>query len=116
MMDVIDAQLHLSLAPDADTIMATMDAMGVQGVVFDELWGRNAKDQGTPCVEFADGVQGEVRFLPSHLTGVFKPLLDPDFFAQVSVRDGAVTWPGDLDLAPDAMYDAVKQLGVWVLQ
>lgn len=67
-------------------------------------------------VEFADGVQGEVKFLPSHLTGVFKPLLDPDFFARVSVRDGAVTWPGELDLAPDAMYDAVKQRGVWVLQ
>ncbi len=67
-------------------------------------------------VEFADGVQGEVRFLPSHLTGVFKPLLDPDFFKQVIVRDGAVTWLGELDLAPDAMYDAVKQHGVWVLQ
>lgn len=67
-------------------------------------------------VEFADGVQGEVKFLPSHLRGVFKPLLDPDFFARVRVRDGAVTWPGELDLAPDAMYDAVKQHGVWVLQ
>ncbi|MGH8785772.1 MAG: DUF2442 domain-containing protein [Cupriavidus necator] len=67
-------------------------------------------------VEFADGVKGEVRFLPSHLTGVFEPLKDPEFFAQATVEHGAVTWPGDLDLAPDAMYDAVKNCGGWVLQ
>ena len=67
-------------------------------------------------VEFADRVQGDVRFSPSHLTGVFEPLKDPGFFAQVSVQSGAVTWPGELDLAPDAMYDAVKQLGVWDLK
>lgn len=67
-------------------------------------------------VEFADGIQGEVRFLPSHLTGVFEPLKNPVLFAQVRIEHGAVTWPGELDLAPDAMYDAVKQRGIWVLQ
>ncbi|MEI8325767.1 MAG: DUF2442 domain-containing protein [Betaproteobacteria bacterium] len=67
-------------------------------------------------VEFSDGTQGEVRFLPSHLTGVFEPLKNSNFFAQARVEHGAVTWPGELDLAPDAMYDAVKQCGIWVLQ
>ena len=76
----------------------------------------NATAGLTLHVEFADGVRGEVRFLPSHLTGVFKPLEDPAFFAQARVEDGVVTWPGELDLAPDAMYKAVKQCGVWVLQ
>ena len=70
----------------------------------------------TLSVEFADGVRGEVKFLPSHLTGVFKDLQDQEFFARASVRDGAVTWPGDLDLAPDAMYEAVKTNGVWLLK
>ncbi len=67
-------------------------------------------------VEFGDGVKGEVKFMPSHLTGVFEPLGDPGFFAQVTVAHGAVTWPGELDLAPDAMYDAIKRSGTWVLQ
>lgn len=67
-------------------------------------------------VEFADGIQGEVRFLPSHLTGVFESLKNPGFFAQARIEHGAVTWPGELDLAPDAMYDALKQRGIWVLQ
>lgn len=67
-------------------------------------------------VKFADGVEGDVSFLPSHLTGVFESLKDPTFFAQAVVNQGAVTWPGELDLAPDAMYDAVKSSGTWVLQ
>ncbi len=67
-------------------------------------------------VEFADGMQGDVKFLPSHLTGVFEPLQNPIFFAQAYVEHGAVTWPGELDLAPDAMYDEVKQNGIWILQ
>ena len=67
-------------------------------------------------VAFADGVQGHVEFPPSHLTGVFEPLKDPSFFAQVSVEHGAVTSPGELDLAPDAMYGVVKRSGHWLLE
>jgi hypothetical protein len=26
-----------------------------------------------------------------------------------------VTWPGELDLAPDAMHEAIKQQGEWIL-
>jgi hypothetical protein len=50
------------------------------------------------------------------LTGVFEPLKALSFFVQARVEHGAVTWPGELDLAPDAMYDAVKNHGTWVLQ
>jgi len=67
-------------------------------------------------VEFSDGIAGEIRFSPTHLTGVFEVLKNPDFFAQARIEHGAVTWPGELDIAPDAMYDAVKECGVWVLQ
>ncbi|MDR3425628.1 MAG: DUF2442 domain-containing protein [Alphaproteobacteria bacterium] len=70
----------------------------------------------TLSVKFADGLSGKVRFEPSHLYGVFKRLKDPDLFKQAYVEHGAVTWPGELDLAPDAMYDEIKKNGEWVLR
>ena len=66
-------------------------------------------------VTFADGLCGRVRMQPSHLYGVFAPLQDPDFFSQLRVVDGFVSWPGEIDLAPDAMYEAIKQDGEWIL-
>jgi Protein of unknown function (DUF2442) len=57
-----------------------------------------------------------VRFESSHLTGVFTALKDPALFAQAHIESGAVTWPGDLDLAPDAMYAEIKSRGEWVLR
>jgi hypothetical protein len=69
-------------------------------------------------VTFADGVSGEVQLknlIHSPNAGVFAPLADPARFAQVSIEYGAVVWPGDLDLAPDAMYQAIKQTGKWTL-
>ena len=67
-------------------------------------------------VRFADGTAGQVRFEPSHLTGVFEALKDPIVFAQARIEAGAVTWPGDIDLAPDAMYAEIKSHGLWVLR
>jgi hypothetical protein len=67
------------------------------------------------AVRFADGLSGEVEFRDSFLYGVFETLKDPDLFAQVRCDHGFVEWPGELDLAPDAMYDAIKQHGCWVL-
>ena len=67
-------------------------------------------------VGFADGTTGNVRFEPSHLTGVFEALKDPIVFAQARIEAGAVIWPGDLDLAPDAMYAEIKSRGEWVLR
>ncbi len=69
------------------------------------------------AVIFADGLAGVVRFSESHLHGVFEALREPSFFRQVFVEHGTVTWPGSqVDLAPDAMYDAIKANGTWVLQ
>jgi len=67
-------------------------------------------------VQFSDGTVGNVQFEPSHLTGVFEALKDPAVFQQAHIDEGAVAWPGDLDLAPDAMYQAIKSHGVWVLR
>jgi hypothetical protein len=67
-------------------------------------------------VLFKDGTEGKVRFESSHLTGVFEALKQPDVFAGVHVEEGAVTWPGEIDLAPDAMYREIKRAGEWVLR
>ena len=67
-------------------------------------------------VTFADGLSGAVRILPSHLYGVFERLKDPTFFNRMEITDGFVVWPDEIDLAPDAMYQAIKENGEWVLK
>ncbi len=67
-------------------------------------------------VLFKDGTEGKVRFESSHLTWSFEALKAPEVFQQARVEDGAVTWPGEIDLAPDAMYREIKRSGEWVLQ
>ena len=70
-------------------------------------------------VRFADGLEGEVdmsEFVHAPDAGVFAVLADPDIFAQVHVELGAVTWPGELDLAPDAMHDEIEKNGIWILK
>ena len=69
-------------------------------------------------VEFVDGLRGQVNMSAMILgenAGVFSSLKDERVFKQVYLKHGVVTWPGDIDLAPDAMYEAIKQLGEWVL-
>ena len=70
----------------------------------------------TLLVRFADGISGEVHFEISHLTGVFSALKDFNFFKQAFIDRGAVAWPDNIDLAPDAMYNEIKASGVWVLR
>lgn len=65
-----------------------------------------------------DGTKGYVDLsarVASNSAGVFSALKDESFFLQVYVDYGAVTWPGDTDLAPDAMYDSIKAQGEWTL-
>ncbi|HVR41241.1 MAG TPA: DUF2442 domain-containing protein [Thermoanaerobaculia bacterium] len=67
------------------------------------------------AVRFRDGLSGEVVFRESHLRGVFEALKDPAFFARVSCKEGFVEWPGEIDLAPDAMHEEIRAHGQWVL-
>lgn len=72
-------------------------------------------------VMFVDGTRGEVdlaNFLndPNTNGTVFETLRDPAVFAQVGVVMGAVQWTNGADLAPDAMYDAIKAHGRWVVE
>jgi hypothetical protein len=69
-------------------------------------------------VKFKDGLEGFVNLHPlifSGEAGVFISLRDPLLFKRVYLNQGAVSWPGELDLAPDAMYEAIKANGEWTL-
>ena len=71
-------------------------------------------------VTFVDGTTGEVHMRSfqnyPRIDGIiFEPLRDPTTVAQVRVPLGAILWPNDADPAPDAMYDAMRDRGVWVL-
>ncbi len=70
----------------------------------------------TLSVEFEDGLKGKVRFEKLH--GAFQKLEDPDYFKQVGVAYGAVSWPNeDPDMAPDRMYnELVAGKGEWVVK
>jgi hypothetical protein len=48
--------------------------------------------------------------------GVFAVLQDVSLFNRVYLSHGAVTWPGGVDLAPDAMRDEIKQHHEWLLK
>ena len=65
----------------------------------------------TIALRFGDDLQGKVRFAPSFFEGIFSHLLDPAQFAQISIEHGALTWPGGLDLAPDALHDLLRTTG-----
>lgn len=69
-------------------------------------------------VRFNDGLEGEVdmaREVHAADAGVFAALADPERFADARVEFGAVTWPGEIDLAPDAMHAEIKAAGCWVV-
>lgn len=61
------------------------------------------------ALTFDDGTTGEICLADRLFGSVFEPLKDPAFFALVRVDEfGAVCWPNDADLAPDALYLKVR--------
>jgi hypothetical protein len=69
---------------------------------------------GVIAITFADGLEGEVDLL-DHLWGpVFERATTPEGFAQVyvDVEAGTIAWPGEVDLAPDTLYQRVRT-GEW---
>ena len=70
-------------------------------------------------VAFADGTSGVADLAPRLSQGPlgdgFDPLCDEVVFATVYLEHGALTWPGGIDLAPDAMYQRIRELGTSTL-
>jgi len=77
-------------------------------------------DHGLLTVRFVDGTEGNVdmrELLQSdRVVGtLFEPLRESSLFSRAAAHLGVVEWPGEIDLAPDAMYDEIRAHGVWVL-
>jgi len=55
---------------------------------------------------FNDGVSKQVNLRPLLWGAVFEPLLDPAYFARMTLEPsfGVPTWPNDADLAPEALH------------
>jgi len=70
-------------------------------------------------VSFADGTSGIADLAPrlsqGPLENGFDPLCDEKHFSQAFLEHGALTWPGGIDLAPDAMYQRIRATGTSVL-
>lgn len=58
-------------------------------------------------LRFSDGRSGELDLAPLlDFTGVFAPLRDPAYFAQVRLDSelGTIVWPNGADLDPDVLH------------
>lgn len=60
---------------------------------------------------FEDGTVGEVDLSGQEWRGVFEPLADPAYFAQVRVdpEAGTVVWPNGADMAPEPLYAEARR-------
>lgn len=66
-------------------------------------------------LRFDDGVEGEVDIQAAiRFEGVFQPLNDPEYFAQVRVDDdaGTIVWPNGADLDPLVLHSRVTGIPV----
>ena len=70
-------------------------------------------------ISFADGTSGVADLAPRLSQGPlgdgFDALCDQAVFARVYLEHGALTWPGGIDLAPDAMYQRIRESGTSTL-
>jgi len=65
-------------------------------------------------VTFADGTRHT--FDLSHLFEkgpMFVPIADREFFSQVGIVNGALTWPNEADIAPDMLYEEATGRSGW---
>jgi hypothetical protein len=77
-------------------------------------------EHGVMAIWFVDGTEGTVDMRAllnsDKVVGtVFEALRDATLFSRAGIHLGAVAWPGEIDLAPDAMYDEIRANGLWVL-
>jgi hypothetical protein len=56
-------------------------------------------------VEIEDGRKGIFDLKPYLHHGVFRELRDVNYFNQVGILFGAVTWPHDQDIAPETLLE-----------
>jgi len=55
-------------------------------------------------VSFKDGTCGQFDCKPYFTQGFWEPLKNESFFRQVFVEAGTLTWPNDIDIAPEEVW------------
>lgn len=108
----------MSLASDAEADRTIAVTPHVQAIAPWRVVSVEPLAQYRLRVRFVDGLEGIVamrELVSSPEAGVFAALKDEGLFAQARIVMGAVTWPGHLDLPPDAMHDEIQAHGIWVL-
>ncbi|MBL0210116.1 MAG: DUF2442 domain-containing protein [Holophagaceae bacterium] len=61
-------------------------------------------------LEIQDGRKGIFDLKPYLDDGVFRELRDINYFNQVGILFGAVTWPHDQDIAPETLISEMQPL------
>ena len=64
-----------------------------------------ATDDHQLAIEFENGECRIFNMRPYLIKPPFEPLNDIALFKLARVENGTVTWPGDLDIAPETLYD-----------
>lgn len=54
-------------------------------------------------IQFSDGFLGRLELRPALWGPIFEPLLNPGYFSQFRLEDGAIRWPNDADFCPDVL-------------
>ncbi len=62
-------------------------------------------------VEIEDGRKGLFDMKPYLEHGVFRELKNMNYFNQVGIFFGAVTWPHEQDIAPETLIDEMQIIG-----
>jgi hypothetical protein len=65
---------------------------------------------------FRDGLTGITDFSAiktSKNSGIYAPLVDPDFFAQVQIELGVLVWPNGADLDPAWLHENLSGGKTW---
>jgi hypothetical protein len=65
------------------------------------------KDDYKIYVEIEDGRKGIFDMTPYLNKGVFRELKDVNYFKQVDILFGAVTWPNEQDIAPETLLEGM---------
>ncbi|MDD5056956.1 MAG: DUF2442 domain-containing protein [Sideroxydans sp.] len=67
-------------------------------------------------VEVEDGRKGVFDMKPYLDFGVFRELRDMQYFKQVGILFGAVTWPHEQDIAPETLLAGLQQANSYSLE
>lgn len=62
-------------------------------------------------LEFENREQRVFDLTPYLEIGVFRQLQDTRLFRAARVEGGTVVWPGDIDIAPETLYQESVQIG-----